>query len=75
MKETKPAQAQFTQFLRYKLFKLVPDVLKLLEVFVSVICSHHRLSQYFIMLYKCVHPSKGGLEGGKPICRLFCDIE
>jgi hypothetical protein len=61
--------------LRYKLFNPVPDVFKLLRAFASVVHGSHRLNQYLVMFYKCIHPSEGGLEGGKPICRLFCDIE
>ena len=44
-------------------------------MFVSVVRGSHPIDRYLVMLDECVHSTEGGLEGRKPIGRLFRNIE
>ena len=61
--------------LGFETFNLVLDIFKFLRAPMSVVHNSHPLDQYLVMFDKSVHSAKGGLEGWKPICRLFCNIE
>ena len=61
--------------LGFKTFDPFLDVLEFLSPSASAMYDGRLLAQYLVMLDECIHTTESGLEGGKPIGGLFCNIE